>query len=552
MSRNYIAIAAKWVDDILSGEIPACLYVRQACERFQRDLERDDIYLDVEDAERWMRNKEKLKHIAGRRYAGKPFVLEPWQIFHDLNVYGWKRKETGLRRFTRVYCKVPRKNGKSTWKATDAIGMLTWEKEPGAEVYCGATDKEQAKKVFQPCRMMLNKAPSLKKQYGLTVQKNAIYRETDESVLKTIIGKPGDGDNPSCHICDEYHEHKDDTQVSTMENGMGSRDQPLQIIITTAGEDVGGPCYQLESEAIDMLAGIYEDDSLFALIFGLDVEEIETSWDTWESFQKANPNWHLMNKTVIMQQIERARRNPTKQADYKTKKLNIWVGSKAGYFNLLDVQRCRSKTLTIEDYAGQDCLIGIDLASRIDIASKAVFFPGGDLPAAAFIKNYLPEKRVQYAENKRYRQWADAGWLTVTDGNLIDYEVICGDIENDYRSFNVLASGIDPHQDTKFVTDMSNRNIEITEFRQILANMSEPTKELEGLVTDNRILFTMCPVLFWAFGNVVAKKDAKDNVYPRKDADEKKIDPVIALIISVGLWLGFKDNRSLWDEVAAG
>lgn len=549
--RDYLAIAAQYVDDILAGEIPACLYIRQACERFQRDLERDDIYLDVEDATRWMRNKEKLKHVAGRQFAGKPFILEPWQVFHDLNVYGWKWVATGLRRFTLVFTKVPRKNGKSTWKATDAIGALTWEKEPGAEVYCGATDKDQAKKVFQPCRLMVNQAKGLKKQYGLEVGKNAITRASDESVLRPIVGKPGDGDFPSLHICDEYHEHKDDSQVSTMANGMGSRDQPLQMIITTAGEDVGGPCYQLESEAIDMLAGIYEDDSFFAMIFGLDINEIESQWDTWEAFQKANPNWHLMNKTVILNQIERARRSPQKQADYKTKKLNIWVGSKAGYFNLLDVQRCRSKELTIDDYIGQDCFAGLDLASRIDIASYAKFFPGTDnLPPAAFIKNYLPERRVQFAENKRYKQWADAGWFTVTEGNLIDYETICKDIENDYKLFNVRQSGIDPHQDTKFVTDMASRNIEIVEFRQITANLSEPMKELEGLITDTGIRLTMCPVLFWAFGNVINKSRLTDLAFPGKQDDTKKIDPVVALIIAIGQSLGFKTNESIWNKIA--
>ncbi|HEC2537286.1 TPA: terminase large subunit, partial [Yersinia enterocolitica] len=181
--------------------------------------------------------------------------LEPWQQFIFAVGFGWLKKKNKLRRFTEIYVEVPRKNGKSLIAAGVGNYMFCADGEFGAEVYCGAVTEKQAWKVFQPALLMVQKLPAMRKKFSIKPWAKKMTRP-DGSVFEPVIGDPGDGDSPSCAIIDEYHEHATDSLYTTMTTGMGSRSQPMTLIITTAGFDMQSPCYEKRTQIVEILEGI--------------------------------------------------------------------------------------------------------------------------------------------------------------------------------------------------------------------------------------------------------------------------------------------------------
>lgn len=539
---SFVERAGKYADDVVAGTIPACLYVKQACQRFIDDLARDDLERDWPTAEMWCENLEKLPHVKGRWAArGELLKLSDWQIFCTVNIFGWKKG--GKRRFVDVYIEVPRKNGKTFWIAGLGIGMLTWAAEHGAEVYCGATTELQAWEVFRPARQLCLQLPKLRKTYGIEVNAKSLVRLGDLSRFTPLVGNPGDGASPSCGIVDEFHEHKDDGLVSTLETGMAAREEPLMLHITTAGADMGGPCYDKRADVINILKGAADDDRVFGIIYTIDEDD---DWDTVEAQIKANPNYGISVYAEFLEgQLKQARRSPSKQAAYKTKHLNQWVGAKAAWMNMLAYQACRKKNIDIKKFKGQRCFPALDFASRSDLACMSLLFPPSSVHPrwAAFVKHYLPEDTIN--DRPRYQGFHAGGWLTSTPGNRIDFEYIEEDLKQTCKDYDVDQVAFDPFHATQFVTRMQAEGINMVEVGMTFKYFSDPMKELDSLIATKQIDFTYDPVLTWAFGNVVAKttiNKAKEVILPDKEKPENKIDPVVALIMSL--------NRALPFEIA--
>jgi len=538
--------AAQYADDILSGKIPACKYVRLACSRFVKDLTRDDIELSA-DGDRWCRFLEKLPHTKGRWAAKKERLkLSDWQIFCTVNIYGWKRPN-GKRRFRDAYIEVPRKNGKSLYVAGLGVGHLCIDDEFGAEVYCGATTEKQAWEVFRPARLICERSPALREKYGLEVNAKTLNILANGSRFEPVIGNPGDGASPSCAITDEYHEHKDSDQVDTMETGMGSREQPVSLKITTAGSDTGGPCYAKRDDVIKILEGAVEDDAIYGIIYTVDDDD---QWDTVDAQKKANPNYGIsVDPEFLNGQLSQARRSAVKQTSYKTKHLNLWVGAKAAWMNMLAYQVCR-KSLDLEQFNGRRCFAAVDLASKVDIASLVLLFPpdeGGKW--AAFCRHYLPEDTILEGGNTRYKAWHAEGWLTATPGNVTDFGYIEDELRDLKSKVEIVEVPYDPFQATQFASRMLEEGFPMIEYGATVKNFSEPMKLLESLILQKQIEFELDPVLMWMFGNVVAKVDKKDNIFPDKERAENKIDGVVALIMALGRYVQRNESP---DEFVVG
>jgi len=527
---DYVSVAAKYADEVVSGDIPACLYVNQACQRFIDDLDRDDIELRQDIAYKWCSFLERIPHVKGK-WAAKheKLKLQPWQIFCVVNIFGWYKGD--LRRFRDVYIEVPRKNGKTFLVAPIGVGMLTIDGEHGAEVYCGATSELQAWEVFRPARQICQQLPALRNKFGVEVNAKSIMRMSDLSRFTPVIGNPGDGASPSCAIVDEFHEHKTSDLIDTFETGMGARDQPLLLQITTAGSDMGGPCYTKRDDVKKILSSAVDDDRMFGIIYTIDEDD---EWDTVEAQIKANPNYGVsVNSDFLEGQLKQARRSPAKQSAYKTKHLNMWVGAKAAWMNMLAFQACRKKQLDIDDFKGRPCYVAIDLASKIDIASLAVLFPpnGNDSKYSAFVRHYLPEDTIM--ESTRYQGFHAGGWLTSTPGNVTDFAYIEEDLKLFKSDYEVKEIPYDPFQATQFSTRMLAEGFPMIEYGATVKNFSEPMKQLEALILQKGIQFDMDPVLMWMFGNVTARLDLKDNIFPNKEKPENKIDGVVALIMAL-------------------
>lgn len=540
---SYTRRAAQYADDVIAGKVPACIYVRQACKRFISDLDRDDLEL-TDEGERWCRFLEKLPHTKGPWAGrGEKLQLSDWQVFCTINIYGWKRTATGRRRFSEAYIEVPRKNGKSLWFAGLGIGHLAIDGEYGAEVYCGATTEKQAWEVFRPAKQICERSPQLRERFGIEVNAKTLNIMSNGARFEPVIGNPGDGASPSCGIADEFHEHKTSDLVDTFVTGMGAREQPLMLYITTAGSDMGGPCYAKRDDVKNILAGSVEDDAIFGIIYTVDEDD---EWDTVDAQRKANPNFDVsVGADYLAGQLSQARRSATKQVAYKTKHLNMWVGAKAAWMNMLAFQACRKKSLNLDDFHGQDCYIAFDLASKTDVACKAMLFPphAGRGRWAAFVRHYLPEDVILEGGNTRYKGWHVDGWIDATPGNVIDFGRIEDDLIEDRSKFNILAVPFDPFQATQFSTRMLDEGFPMVEVGATVRNFSEPMKELEAMILKREIDFEFDPVLLWMMGNVVAKLDKKDNIFPDKERRESKIDGVVALIMAIRVTMGTNNQE---------
>jgi phage terminase large subunit-like protein len=536
--------AEQYVSDVLSGKILVCKRIIQACQRHRRDLERignDDwpYYFDHEAAERATRFMTRFPHVKGR-WAARPgtqklFNPEPWQCFWFVSIFGWKRLDNGKRRFRRARLYVPRKNGKSLMVAPLGLYMLTADGEPGAEVFSGATNEKQAWEVFGPAKQMAAGRPDFCEHYGVEVNAKSLTVLGSMSKFEPVIGKPGDGANPHCSLTDEYHEHTNDDQLATFETGMGAREQPLSVVVSTAGDNIAGPCRQdwLDCEA--MLDGTMPDEMLFALIYTIDDPE---QWATEDALRMANPNYGVSIEPLpLVQNQQIAVRQAHKQGHFKIKHLNIWVQARAAYFNTEMLRAGADNSLAREKYAGRVCFAGMDLASKNDLASVTYFFPEEDGSFFVLGRHYLPRATVDKPENGLYRTWETEGWITVTEGNQTDYETIQTDIEEDAEFFELEDMGFDPHNATMLTTRLVKAGINMVEYGPTVLNFSEPMKELQVLIEAKKIKHCGDKVIEWCISNVVSKRDRKDNDYPNKEKYEKKIDAAVSLIMAVGRYL---------------
>ena len=533
--RDYADIAADYARRVTLGEILACALVRKACARHLEDLSRQEskdfpYRFDERAAAKACGFVELMPHTkgvwAGR---GERLRLEPWQVFILASVFGWVRKSDGLRRFRKVYIEVPRKNGKSALSAPVGLYMMAADGEHGAEVYSGATTEQQAWEVFRPAKIMAERTPEFLEAFGVEVMASNISIPANGSRFKPIIGKPGDGASPSCAIVDEYHEHDTDELYDTMLTGMGARRQPLMWVITTAGADIAGPCYALRSDVVRMLEGTAQDDTLFGIVYTVD-EGVD--WTSEDALRMANPNYGVsVGDEFLREQIRDAVQNARKQNVVKTKHLNVWVTARAAFLNMERFNQAADAGLREEDFEGEACWMGLDLASKIDIACVSkLFYRDGKW--YVFVRSYLPEARVQDPEKRHYQEWAHGGYLTVTEGDVIDYERIQTDIERDAKRFRITALGYDPYSATQMAQNLQKAGLNVIEVPQRVQQLSEPMKEIEAIILDGRLAHDGNPCTAWQFSNVTAKVDANDNVFPRKEQPHSKIDAFVATVIA--------------------
>lgn len=481
---------------------------------------------------------ELLPHTKGKwARLSERLVLAPWQCFILACVFGWKRRKSGKRRYRELYAEIPRKNGKSQIGAGIGLYMLIADEEYGAEIYSGATTEKQAWEVFGPARQMISRTPGLMRAAGVEVWAKSLAIPMDGSKFEPVIGKPGDGSSPSCALIDEFHEHDTPDLLDTMQTGMGAREQPLTAIITTAGYNLGGPCFDKHSEVKKVLEGLIENDELFGIIFSIDEGD---DWADPKSLQKANPNFGVsVDGEFLMAQQRRATQNPIEQNRFKTKHLNVWCSARNAWMNMIQWNMCADEALKVEEFEGDECWVVLDLASKNDICALAQLFKrqlNGVDHYYAFGRYYLPEDTIEEAKTNQalYRKWVIQGHLIATDGAEIDFDIIREDVRLLSKRFHINEVAYDPWRATQLAHQLAKDGATVVEFRQTVQNMSPAMKELMAAVKSGRFHHDGNPALTWMVSNVVAKEDAKENIYPRKDRPEQKIDGPVALMMGVG------------------
>lgn len=548
---DYVAIAKEYMSGVLDGSVPACSFVKQAVQRQLNDLRRwgaegGDYYFDEKEASRPCWFIENLTHTKGE-LAGRAIHLEPWQCFLLTTLFGWKAK-AGNRRFRSAYVEVARGNGKSTLLSGIGLFCLCADHEPGAEVYSFATTREQAKIVFGDAQMMARGNRALQEAYGLEVTAHALYVPATNSTFqaKSAEGSTLDGLNTHLAIIDELHAHKKRDVFDVVETSLGKRRNSLMVSITTAGVDRTGICYEQRTLVTKILSGSLQDESYFGIIYTLDPDD---DWKSDEALAKANPNWGVSVRPEVIRALQaKAIATPSAENNFKTKHLDVWCNADVGWMDMKAWDACVDESLDESDFDGEPCWLGLDLASTSDMTAKVKIFQrkiDGSSHYYLFGDYWLPRTAIERGVNSQYQGWEYLGYLHVCEGPVTDFAEIRDSILEDCGRYSVQSVAYDPFQAVQLSKELSDDGVPMVLCKQTVANLSDPMKQFQALVLDHRLHFNGDPVLTWMVSNVVCHVDVKENIYPRKDAPENKIDGVVAGIMALSRALLNDEHRAM-------
>lgn len=548
---DYVAIAKEYMSGVLDGSVPACSFVKQAVQRQLNDLRRwgpegGDYYFDEKEASRPCWFIENLTHTKGE-LAGRAIHLEPWQCFLLTTLFGWKAK-AGNRRFRSAYVEVGRGNGKSTLLSGIGLFCLCADHEPGAEVYSFATTREQAKIVFGDAQTMARGNRALQEAYGLEVTAHALYVPATNSTFqaKSAEGSTLDGLNTHLAIIDELHAHKKRDVFDVVETSLGKRRNSLMVSITTAGVDRTGICYEQRTLVTKILSGSLQDESYFGIIYTLDPGD---DWKSDEALAKANPNWGVSVRPEVIRALQaKAIATPSAENNFKTKHLDVWCNADVGWMDMKAWDACADESLDESDFDGEPCWLGLDLASTSDMTAKVKIFQrkiDGSSHYYLFGDYWLPRTAIERGVNSQYQGWEYLGYLHVCEGPVTDFAEIRDSILEDCGRYSVQSVAYDPFQAVQLSKELSDDGVPMVLCKQTVANLSDPMKQFQALVLGHRLHFNGDPVLTWMVSNVVCHVDVKENIYPRKDAPENKIDGVVAGIMALSRALLNDEHRAM-------
>lgn len=536
--RDYLAIAAAYVRDVVEGREIAGKWLRLACARQLRDLERaaaDPTWPYTWST--WHASDvcdfvEKLPHIEGR-WATTTIHLERVQIFLLTTLFGWRTRNGG-RRFSMAYICAARKFAKSTLAAAIALYCLTCEGELGPQVIIGATTGQQAQKVFRPASEMVKRTPDLREAFSLAAWAHSIVCEQNGGFIQTINAKGStqDGWNPYLAILDELHAHPTPALFNVIRSSLGSRPNQLVLIVTTAGFNIAGICYEQQSLVTKILEGVVEADHYFGVVFAIDEGDQvfdERVWPKANPMIGITPSWDKMREYAA-----EARNSPSSLGEFTTKRCNVWSGAAQAWLNLAKWDACADPTLRLEDFLGQPCWIGGDLSDCNDITAKVLVFRR-DRMTVAFPTFYLPADLVAAkagAATAHYAAWARDGYLELTAGNAIDHGRIEADIRADCTRFDVKAIVCDRYQSAQMMTALATSGLPAEILPKTAVTWTPPCQELEKLVLACQFRHSGHPVYRWMASNACVSRRIDKSLVTKKDTpmSPNKIDGIDATI----------------------
>jgi len=550
--------ARAWADDA-ALDPKQCRLARLAAQRFIRDhdaaIRGDGQWaFDSDLAEGAMVFASALPNIKGPE-ANMPLRLMDWQRFVYANVFGFVERERHVRRFRQGTVWVPRGNGKTTVAAPIALAMTFIEEEGGAEGYAAAVTRDQARILFDVALQMTKRAARFRAYADIGTSKNAIYQERTASRFIPISSdaKALDGLNVQVAVCDEIGSHKSSEVYEVLLTAMAKRLQPFLLSISTATGNNAGIGRQVWDYGVRVLDDIADDDRMFALIYAPDEADDIWSEETW---RKVNPGWgQTVQPDAFRSTAKQARNNTAQEAAFRTRHLNLWVGADEQLFSTRAWAECRDTELRLEQFDGRECYLGLDLASKTDLAAIGIVFPmsagdDGRPHYACFAQSFINEAAVQEQRNASYAGWAQAGHLIVTPGNEIDFAYIEAAIIELCRRFNVVCIGYDTWNAVQLSQRMRELGLPLGEFAQTKPNYTEPTKEFAAAMQGHRIHHNGDGVLAWCVGNCIGQYDPSDNVRPirSKRQPNAKIDAAQAVIIALGKLLVTVQARSVYED----
>lgn len=535
---------------VVEGNILACTFVVGACKRFFADLERSKdpectFYFNPDEAERYLRLVQNFKHVKGK-WKNPHIIYEPWQNFIFMNMRGFRLKETETPRFRTGHVEVPRGNAKSTMASQAGLFDLSLDDPVGNEIYSAATGRDQARIVLDAAMKMAKKNKSFLRATGTKVQANKIVHDKSGSEFKALSSDSNtlDGLQPKLAIIDELHAHKNRSVYDVIDSAMSKRTDSFLLVITTAGFDNANIGYSQSVYAKKICLGEVEDDTFFGIVYTIDEGDDIFAEESW---RKANPGYGVSVDPINFKaKAIKAKETPDSLNNFKVKHLNVWVSSLSPFFNIEKWDLCK-QDITMDKFKGASCWVAIDLSSKIDLTSFTYIFREEN-KYHIFTDNFIPEETVAESTNDFYPKWVNSGELIATPGAAINYPKLQEYFVEMSRKYKFKGVMYDPWSATEFAQRMSMKRIEMIEFRMTTGNFSEPMKKLDAIIREKKAVHGGNEVLKWCLGNVVAKRDANDNVFPRKENEKLKIDSGVSTIMALAGYVGDELKESVYEK----
>ncbi|MDT0703915.1 terminase large subunit [Mammaliicoccus sciuri] len=518
-----------YAEQVVKGNIIASEYVIKECQRHLKYLKDKSSKweFDEELGHKPIRYIEKFCKPSKGSY--NQLILQPWQHFILGSLHGWVNKETKLRRFKEGIIFVGRKNGKTTLISGESNFGASEDGEPGADVILLANSMRQARLLFDESKNMIKASPVLKKNFRS--RRDAIYFDRTNSKIEpqAADSEKLDGLNTHLGIFDEIHEYKDYKLISVIKNSRQSRRQPLLIYITTAGFQLDGPLVDMVEAGKDALNGIVNDERTFYFLASLDDSDDMNDSSNWI---KANPNLGIsIDLEEMKEDWEKAKRIPEERGDFITKRFNIFANNDEMSFIDHSTVLKNSKVIDFNDLKGRPCTIGYDLSETEDFTSACATFALDNGEIAVISHSWIPERKVKYGNEKiPYREWAEEGYLTICDGEYIDYQKVYDWILDIDNNFPVQKITYDRANAYKLNQELINYGFDTQETRQGALTLSPALKDLKEMFLDGKVIFNNNPLLRWYINNVQLKKDRNGNWLPSKQSKYRKIDGFAALL----------------------
>ena len=497
-------------------------------------------WFDHEAAERAVKFIEKLKHSKGRMFR-KPFLLEPWQKDYVRTLFGWKRAD-GWRRYRKSFFFVARKNGKTALTAAIANAINYIDGENGAELYCTGHNKEQASILFDAAAYQVRSNPALIRRSKITPTKKTIYYRQRNSTFRALPANEAGGHGFNTHFAayDEFHlyntlkhiEMYDSIHTSTL-----NRDQPIELILTTAGWDQTTVCYEEYELACKVRDGLVDDSSFLPLIYEVPVEADWTDPAVWAL---ANPNLGVsVPLDYLQRECEKAKRTPSYENTFRRLHLNQWTSQKTRWLSKFDWLNCwgtpTGLDLSKPRYGGLDLSSTTDLTAYLQVQRRD---SGGFHLRGHY---WLPMERIRKMGQSGLpvEGWIREGWLTPIPGAVIELDRIEEHVRQDASLGNLQAVGYDPYAASGTSVKLDKEGIQMVKVRQGAMTLSEACKALERAILAGQIDHHGDPILAWCVENVEVKGDDNGNIRPVKPThgSPKKIDAVSAAVTALTVLL---------------
>lgn len=489
------------------------------------------------------------RHYKGE-WSGSSMLLAPWQKLLILETFGWFRPD-GYRLHRTLWIEVARKNGKSQLAAALGVYLLVADGEPGAEVFATATKRDQARIVFDAAKAIVNQSPELRKHVQVQRANLHVLRTHSKFEPLSSEGHSLDGLSPHGNIVDELHSHRSRVVWDKLTTGMGSRRQPLTVCITTAGlYDPTQVGYQLHSHATAILEKMVEDDSWFVWISSADEDDDPYEESTWE---KANPNIGVsIYPSFLKQRASEALSQPSSYNSFQRLHLNRWTSQSERWLDMSAWGECDAE-VDMDALLGRECFAGLDLSSKLDLTALALVFPPvEDDLWRLWVRCYMPRSSMverERVDHTPFSLWERQGWITPTDGDVIDYDYIVADIDRLSTDYALLEVAYDPWAAQQTALKLrDDYGIPVVPMRQGYRSLSEPSKELERLIIARRLAHGGNNCLTWQMSNASVSHDPASNIKPDKSKQTAKIDAVVASIMAIGRATLLADQGSVYED----